>query len=241
MAIVKNDLYDYYGLSIYQDEDNFKFSLDSILLAEFVDIDRKIDKIVDFCTGNAPVPLILSTKTDNTIYGIELQESIANLAELSVKENNIEKQIKIIKDNIRNVDKHFSAESIDVITCNPPYFKVNNDNSLINENRVKAIARHELEMDMEDIMKSSRYLLKNKGSLYIVHRCDRLEELFVLLNRYKFGVKKVQFVYSDINKEAIMVLIKAIKNANIGSLKVCAPLDISNLESYKGILNEVKE
>ena len=85
------------------------------------------------------------------------------------------------------------------------------------------------------------YLKAILCSLYIVHRCDRLEELFVLLNRYKFGVKKVQFVYSDINKEAIMVLIKAIKNANIGSLKVCAPLDISNLESYKGILNEVKE
>ena len=68
MTIVKNDLYDYYGFSIYQDEDNFKFSLDSILLAEFVDIDKKSNNIVDLCTGNAPVPLILSTKTDNKIY-----------------------------------------------------------------------------------------------------------------------------------------------------------------------------
>lgn len=235
MSIVKNDLFDYYGLSIYQDESNFKFSLDSILLAEFVDINKNVKYIVDLCTGNAPVPLILSTKTNNKIIGFELQESIVDLANKSIVENELTDQISIINDNIRNVSKYFDAESIDVITCNPPYFKVNNNSSLINDNMIKAIARHELKMNMEDIMISSKYLLKNRGELYIVHRCDRLEELIVLLDKYKFGIKKVQFVYSDIEKEAIMVLIKAIKNAKVGSLKVCSPIDIKNLKSYRGI------
>ena len=132
MSIVKNDLYDYYGLSIYQDEDNFKFSLDSILLAEFVDNKSMDSKIVDLCTGNAPVPLILSTKYINKIYGVELQESIANLAIRSVEDNNLKNRIEIINDNIRNVSKYFEAESIDIVTCNPPYFKFFEDNSLIN-------------------------------------------------------------------------------------------------------------
>ena len=163
MTIVKNDLYDYYGFSIYQDEDNFKFSLDSILLAEFVDIDKKSNNIVDLCTGNAPVPLILSTKTDNRIYGVELQKSIADLAKMSIKEDKLEDRIEIINDNIKNISNYFDAESVDIVTCNPPYFKVSNNSSLINENRIKAIARHELEMNLEDVMISARYLLKNKA------------------------------------------------------------------------------
>lgn len=235
MAVVKNDLYDYYGLSIYQDENNFKFSLDSILLAEFVENNNKEGVIVDFCTGNAPVPLILSTKNNKKIFGIELQKSIANLATLSVKENKLEDRIEIIEDNIKNVNKYFKAESVDIVTCNPPYFRVFDEKSLINENEVKAIARHELEMNLEDIMISARYLLKNKASLYIVHRCDRLEELIVSLEKYNFGIKKLQFIYSNINKEAIMVLIKAIKNGKVGSLKVNPPVDISELKTYKDI------
>ena len=73
MERVLNDLYDYEGLKIYQYEDGFKFSLDSILLAEFVEIKQGIGTIVDFCTGNAPVPMILSTKCDAKIYGFEIQ------------------------------------------------------------------------------------------------------------------------------------------------------------------------
>jgi tRNA1(Val) A37 N6-methylase TrmN6 len=240
MTIVKNDLYDYYGFSIYQDEDNFKFSLDSILLAEFVDIDKKSNNIVDLCTGNAPVPLILSTKTEKKIYGVELQKSIADLAKMSIKEDKLEDRIEIINDNIKNISNYFDAESVDIVTCNPPYFKVSNNSSLINENRIKAIARHELEMNLEDVMISARYLLKNKAPLYIVHRCDRLEELIVYLNKYRFGIKKIQFIYSNVRKEANMVLIKAIKNGNCGSLKVSPPMDISNMVSFKGIFNEVK-
>ncbi len=234
MTVVKNDLYDY-GLYIYQDEENFKFSLDSILLAEFVQVNNSDLVMVDFCTGNAPVPLIMSTKKNLKMYGIELQDSIAQLAEESVKTNKLDDKIKIIRGNIKDISKYFEAESVDIVTCNPPYFKVLSDESLININPVKAIARHELEMNMDDIMTSARFLLKNRGSLYIVHRCDRLEELIVCLNKYGFGVKKIQFVYSNIDKEAIMVLVKAIKNGRIGSLKVAPPIDIRYLDSYKNI------
>ena len=238
MTIVKNDLYDYYGLSIYQDEDNFKFSLDSILLAEFVDIDRKIDKIVDFCTGNAPVPLILSTKTENTIYGIELQESIANLAELSVKENNVEKQIKIIKDNIKNVDKHFSAESIDVITCNPPYFKTN-DYTKQNVSKYKSIARHELNLNLDQLCIIARKLLRNNGYLSIVHRTNRLIEIIEAMKKNNIEPKKIQFIYPKKNQDSNLVLIEGTKNGKSG-LKILPPLLVHNEDgSYSSSINKI--
>ena len=239
MAIVLNDLFDYDGMKIYQDSDKFKFSLDSILLAEFVD-NLNVDTIVDFCTGNAPVPLILSTKTKAKIYGFEIQKNIYDLAVESIEINKLNQQIVVYNDNLKEVSKYLKDESADLVTCNPPYFKYKDIDSLINEDKEKAIARHEITMDLDSLVKSAKYVLKNKAPLYMVHRCDRLEEVIDTLNRYGFKVKKLQFIYAGFNKEAIMVLIKATKNGNSGSLKVMPPIDILNLKSYKGIFERVR-
>ena len=237
MTSVKNDLFDYDNLKIYQYEDKFKFSLDSILLAEFVELRDTTKTIVDFCTGNAPVPLILSTKTNAKLYGFELQQNIYKLAKLSVVENNLESQINIINDNLTNALEYILPESVDAVTCNPPYFKYDKT-SLINEDEEKAIARHEITMNLDDLMTSAKYILKNKAPLYIVHRCDRLEEILECLEKYNFKVKKLQFVYAGYKKEAIMVLIKATKNGNSGSLKVMPPIDVLQHKSYKGIFEK---
>ncbi|MBR4694094.1 MAG: methyltransferase [Bacilli bacterium] len=239
MSIVLNDLFDYDGMKIYQDSDKFKFSLDSILLAEFVD-NLNVDTIVDFCTGNAPVPLILSTKTKAKIYGFEIQKNIYDLAVKSIDTNNLNQQIVVYNDNLKEVSKYLKDECADLVTCNPPYFKYKDVDSLINEDKEKAIARHEITMDLDSLIKSAKYVLKNKAPLYMVHRCDRLEEVIDTLNKYGFKVKKLQFIYAGFNKEAIMVLIKATKNGNSGSLKVMPPIDILNLKSYKGIFERVK-
>ena len=233
MASVLNDLFDY-GLKIYQLDDKFKFSLDSILLAEFVDIKPTIETIVDFCTGNAPIPMILSTKCKAKIYGFEIQDRIYKLAKCSVMENCLEEQISIINANLKESLEYILPESVDVVTCNPPYFKYDKS-SMINDDNEKAIARHEILTSFEDIVVMTKYILKNKGAFYIVHRCDRLEEIISCLNRYNFAVKKLQFIYTGSNKDAIMVLIKATKNGKSGSLKVKPSLDIMKYKSYKGI------
>lgn len=235
MTSVKNDLFDYDGLKIYQYSDKFKFSLDSILLAEFVEIKSNTQTIVDFCTGNAPVPLILSTKTKANIYGFELQKNIYELAKDSVKENNLDNQINVINDNLTEVSNYIPSESVDVVTCNPPYFKYNKGTSLINEDEEKAIARHEITMNLDELVTAAKYILKNKAPLYLVHRCERLEEILNCLAKYNFKVKTLQFIYASYNKEAIMVLIKATKNGKSGNLKVMPPIDILQHKSYKGI------
>ena len=122
MTSVRNDLFDYNGLKIYQYTDKFKFSLDSILLAEFVEIKQNMNTIVDFCTGNAPVPLILSTKTKAHLYGFEIQPIIYKLAKMSVLENRLEDQIHILNENMTDALEYLLPESVDAVTCNPPYF-----------------------------------------------------------------------------------------------------------------------
>lgn len=232
MKVVKNDLFDY-GLEIYQDEKLFKFSLDSILLAEFVENKMGLNTIVDFCTGNGAVPLILSTKLNAKIIGIELQKDVFQLAYNSVLLNKLENQIKIINANLNEALEYVLPESVDAVTCNPPYFKVSK-NSYLNEETGLAIARHELKTNLEEIVMTAKYILKNKASLYLVHRPERLMEIINVLLKYKFSIKKLQFIYAGYQKDAIMVLIKATKNGAEG-LKINPPLNVLEYRSYKRI------
>lgn len=221
-----NDLVYFKNIKIVQDKDYFNFSLDSILLPNFVDITKKTKMILDMCTGNAPIPLILSTKTDAKIYAVELQREVYNLAKETIKINKLDNQIVLINNNIKNLKKIFNSETFDIITCNPPYFKKKED-SIINENIVKSIARHEIEMELEDVMLISKALLKNEGSLVLVHRTDRLIEIIELMRKHNIEPKRMRLIYPKINTESNLVLIDGRKNGKKG-LKILPPLYIHN-------------
>ena len=218
-----NDLYDY-GYKIVQKSDYFKFSLDSMLLANFVNINMSDSKLLDFCTGNCPIPIILSNSIKN-IVAFEVQKEIYELGDESLKLNNIN-NVKLINDDIKNISNYYEEVYFDIITCNPPYFKVI-DSSRINDNNVKAIARHEILIKLEDIVSLAYKFLRDKGKLYIVYRPDRLMELLKLFDKYKFGVKKLQCCYNNSDSLSSMILIEAMKNGQ-DDLKILAPLYTEN-------------
>lgn len=220
------------NLKIYQDDDYFKFSLESVLLPEFVDINLRDKKILDLCTGNAPIPLILSQKTKNEIIGVELQKEIYELALKSVKINNLDKQITILNEDVKNLNNIFKGDTFDIITVNPPYFKIE-EKSFLNENETKKNARHESSLTLDELLKMSNYLLKTNGSFYMVHRTERLIEIIEKLKHYKFEPKKIRFINSFEGKESRLFLIKATKNGKPG-LKVLDNLYIYNQDlTYK--------
>lgn len=224
---VINNLVYYNNLKIVQNKNYFNFSLDSVLLPNFVFLGQKNNKmILDLCTGNAPIPLILSTKTMDKIYGVEVQKKIFDLAVESVKINNLSNRIELINDDVKNIINRFETDTFDIITCNPPYFKISGS-SVRNDNSIKSIARHEIMVNLEDIIKISKKLLKNGGSLCMVHRTDRLVEIIETMKRNNIEPKRLQFVYPKINSESNLILIDGKKNGNIG-LKVLPPLYIHN-------------
>lgn len=219
---VINDLLEYDNMKIIQDNEAFNFSLDSVLLPNFVTINKKISNILDIGCGNAPIPLILSTKTNAKIIGVEIQEKIANMAIRSVKLNNKENQIKIINQDINDFYKLEDTEKYDIITCNPPFFKDKVD-SHKNDSQYKTIARHEVNLNLEQILKISRKLLKNKAVVALVHRPERLVEILEEMHKNNIEPKKIQFVYPKKDKEAKMVLIEGSKNGKSG-LKILPPI-----------------
>ena len=230
-VIVLNDVGYFNNLKIYQKVEWFSYSLDSILLANFVEINKK-DIVVDFCTGNGIIPIYISNKyKENKIYGIEIQKKVYDLALKSVDYNNMN-NIVLYNDNINNIKKYFTHESVDIITCNPPYFKTK-DGNRYNINIEKAIARHELHFDLDSMCKYASYILKNTGTFYMVYRPNRLDELILILSKYNMVIKQLQFCYPKIDKESNIMLLKIKKGAK-QDIKLLPPIIVHDEDNnYK--------
>jgi len=210
------------NLKIIQNEEEFCFGMDAVLLSDFAKEIKNNSKIIDFGTGTGILPILLSGKTKDTkIYGIEIQEKMAEMATRSIKLNNLENRIKIINEDIKNLNNIFGKNTFDVVITNPPY-KINNT-GLKNESEGKVISRHEIKCNLEDIVIAANGMLKDKGVLYMVHRPERIVDICELLRKYKIEPKLIRFVYPKLEKEANLILIKAIKNAN-KFLKIEKPL-----------------
>lgn len=232
---VTNYLLAFNNMKIIQRRDMFNFSLDTVLLANFCTITKDIKKIVDFGTNNAAIPLILSTRTDKKILGIEIQSEAVDLAKKNVILNKLENQIEIIHADINEYVK--DASKVGLVVCNPPFFKVNEEGNL-NENEFLSIARHEIKIDLEGIIRSAARILDNRGKFAMVHRPDRMIEILNLMQKYDIEPKRIRFVYPKRERESHILLIEGIYKGRKG-LKIEPPLYAHNEDgSYS---NEVKK
>ena len=219
-----NYLLGYENLRIYQNDEMFRFSIDSVLLPNFVTLRKNTKKILDIGTGNAVIPLILTNLTNATIDGVEIQKEVYNLGVDSVKYNSLEDKIYLYNMDINEFYKHLQSDCYDTITCNPPFFKVN-DQSIMNLSDYKKIARHEITLNLDDVFRIAKKLLKNNGNIAIVHRTERLVDIIETMKKYNIEPKKIQYVYSNLNSASNILLIEGVKNGKPG-VKVLNPLYI---------------
>ena len=221
---VINYLLAYNNLKIIQRKDMFNFSLDTVLLANFCTITKDVKKIVDFGTNNAAIPLNLSRTTNKPIIGVEIQKEAVELAKKNITLNSLDNQIKIVHSDI----KEFVNDSIKVglVVCNPPFFKVDEDSNL-NDNEFLTIARHEIKINLEEIIKSAAKILDNRGKFAMVHRPQRMIEILNLMQKYDIEPKRIKFVYPKYNKESHILLVEGIYKGKKG-LKIEPPLYAHN-------------
>ena len=202
------------GIAIYQSDNYYKFTQDAILLAKFCNI-KHSDDVLELCAGSGVISFYAYSLCNfNHLYFNEIQPEMCEIIEENIKFNNFKRRSKIFNCNLKDLKLLDFPKPVDVIICNPPYQKVNN-NSLVNEKREIALARHEIEATLEDIIKKSSELLKDKGRLYMVHLASRATELAVLCNRYNMEIKQMKFIFNG-EKDAYLVLIEAVKGAKSG-------------------------
>ena len=204
-------------VKIIQNREVFSYSIDSVLLSRFPEIPSR-GLIVDICSGNGAVGLFASTRTKAPIIEVEIQERLADMAERSIHLNHLEDQVQMIHDDLKNLLNHVPRTGVDLILCNPPYFKVS-------ETSKKNVSEYYLlATNLEEICDIARHALKSNGRLAMVHRPDRFLDIIDTMRQYNLAPKRIQFVYPKMGKDANMLLIEAIKDGSTDGLKILPPL-----------------
>lgn len=209
------------GYEIIQHPGKFCFGMDAVLLSSFANV-KDGETVLDLGTGTGILPILLEAKTEGSHFtGLEIQEESADMATRSVLHNHLEHKITIVTGDIKEAASIFGSVSFDVITTNPPYMI--GQHGITNADKTKAIARHEILCDLDDILRESARILQTKGRFYMVHRPFRLAEIITKMCAYKLEPKRIRFVHPYADKEANMVLIEGMKDAN-SRIKVEPPL-----------------
>ena len=200
------------GLKLIQNTDIFCFGMDAVLLSTYAKAGKN-DRVLDLGTGNGIIPVLMQSKNPGSTYtALEIQENSADLAIRNVELNNLSDRISVVKGDIKEASRLFGEASFNVVTSNPPY--MNENHGIVNPDSAKAIARHELLCSLEDVVREAGKCLKSKGKMYMVHRPNRLVDIFDTMRRHHLEPKRMRLVYPYVNKAANMVLIEAVKGGN---------------------------
>ncbi len=210
MVIKENERIDdlqYKGLKIIQNKDGFCFGIDAVLLANFAKNMKRKNVVVDLCTGTGIVAILLSGKTDaKRIIGVEIQEESAEMAKRSVELNSLQDRVEIINEDLKKLKPIIESGSVDTVTVNPPYMKAGT--AIVNDENKMSIARHEVCCTLDDVIKEAARMLKTNGEFFMVHKPERLVDIFCTMRKYRIEPKRVRFVHPSVDKPANIVLIE---------------------------------
>lgn len=225
------------GLKIIQNPDGFCFGVDAVLLANFAQV-KKGQRVIDLGTGTGIIPILIAGKTEaGEIIGVEIQDSVAEMAKRSTVLNGIQDRVEIVNGDIKNAVSMFGKGSFDVVTANPPYKHAGS--GLLNPGDSMAISRHEIKCTLEDVISVSSSLLKNNGRFFMVHRPERIVDIIYLMRRYKLEPKTIRFIHPYPGKKPNLLLIEGLKGGR-AFLKFMDPLYIYDGHgNYTAEINEI--
>jgi len=210
-------------VQVKQNQSGYRFSIDAVLLAYHAK-PRSGDKVLDLGTGCGIIPLILAyRKPEIKIFGIEIQKELAEIAAINVADNRMKDRISIICRDMKCLDHAMVSGPVDLIVSNPPYRKVNSGR--INPNRQRAIARHEIKITLDDVVKTAGRLLRTMGRFVTIYPAERMTDILTRMNKARIEPKFIRMIHSGIDTQAKLILVEGAKGGRPG-IKIAPPLII---------------
>ncbi len=220
-----DNLSDNYKLIQY--EDYYSVSTDSFLLANFSNVPKKVyKKIIDLCSGNGAISILLREKTNSNITMFEIQQDLVNLSKKNILLNKLQ-DINAIEGDIKNIKSYFMPSSFDYIVCNPPYFPIENMPN-IKEKTNHSISRHEILCNLNDVALAVKYLLKQNGKFSLVHRSYRIADIIKTFNDNSLAIKRIKFVYSKKSSSNSKIVLIEGSISSVNDIKIEQPMYIYN-------------
>ena len=208
-------------IKLFQSKKGYRFSIDAVLLEHFISA-RHSSQGIELGTGSGVISILLAKRLSNVqIKAVELQKTLADRAKRNVKLNGLEDRIEIIHKNIKELKEIYATNSFNFVYTNPPFRKPKTGRMSID--RERAIARHEIEISLQELISTTSYLLKHSGRFYLIYHPFRLVELISFLKESRLEPKRMRFVHSKKGDEAKMVMIEAVKGSGTW-LKIDPPL-----------------
>lgn len=211
-------------VQIIQSPTVFSFSLDAVLLAHFTYVPIKRGTILDLCSGNGVIPLLLSRRSHAHMTGVEIQKRLNDMAVRSIQLNELTEHITMLHGDLTDMQDKLGHSTFDVVTCNPPYFKTPSTTEH-NKNDYLTIARHEVYCSLEDVVKACKLHVRPGGKVSMVHRPGRLVDILTLFRKYKLEPKRIQMVYPKKGRDSNMLLIEGVRDGK-ADLTILPPLYI---------------
>lgn len=224
-------------LKLFQPKQGYRFSIDSILLADFVS-PKATDRIIELGTGAGIIPLLLHyNKQFHSILAVEIQDELVAIAQKNITLNGAEDRIEIIHADFRQFVASYGKEKFDIVISNPPYRKLHSGR--LNPQQGKAIARHEISCTLEELIATTAKLLSSRGHFGYIYPAFRLGEMLIMLKRHKLSANKLCFVHPQAGREATHFLIDGGFTSPL-NLKVLPPLFVFNPDgSYTNKLEQI--
>ena len=224
-------------ICIIHKREGFRFGIDAVLLANFANVKKK-HKVMDLCTGTGIVPFIIKGKKEpEKIVGLEIQNEFVEMANRSIKINGFNDTMEFLHGDLKDKELLKSVGRFDVVTVNPPY-KLEKS-GIVNPNDKYAIARHEVMCNLDNVIEACRIVLKDNGRLYMVHRPERLADIFCIMRKYKIEPKRVQMVHPNTKKPANILLVEGQRDGG-AYLKWEPPIYVYNDDgSFSKEINEI--
>ncbi len=210
-------------IRVTQSRTGYRFSIDAVLLANFAD-PRSGDKVLDLGTGCGIIPLILAYRQPcSSIYGVEVQTELAELAKSNVRENKLEGRITVYCTDMNLLRPEMTAGPVDLVVCNPPFRK--EGSGRINPDTQRAVARHEIKTNLSDIIQTSHRMLRTAGRMILIYTAGRLTGILSRMRNEGIEPKFIRMIHSRRDARATLILIEGVKGGR-PDLRIAPPMII---------------